>query len=647
MERDDDEGRYSQEASSAAPTSHPNVYDQSVVHSHAESRSPISEKSPPLAGVPQRHESSPASAEAEHLPPTPAATSMTTADLHSDTQQQPPPAVLEAASAFMALRGAHIASRSSKLSPMSASSPDLSLSSCSDTEEEIAEGPVDPIQLMPAPDAVVRQANKGSGAAPFMLCFAVLVLLALAAVLVVKEVLHFSNLDRNGGSWHFCCPEGVQALAKYVNATLDPCDSFFEFVCSNVVERSPGKNFLPHLSLRREFELHAIGRSNVSRSKAGAFLRSLFDSCQSSASDEHAMIGKLATFLISAGGAYLRHVGTTNALAFLLLSNLKYGISSVVSVKLKAQDAISIAVNTHHDLNDTKFQQCLKHSLAKYNNYAENNVSVAEVTAFARTLRARFPADFTTERFSGANLSALFQKLNLMAALNIISIGLDHLTEVDLSGRVQMDALFGAFGSTENRHGNVGGAYILASSVYHGLVELAWPSVHTKSGRLSFCTRQIDLLPRVRDAMYSDEFVTPARKLQMTRAINAVIETIASDCASSSLFDSSDTVRLKSLFESMSLIVPGETARPDIAVASGKESFFERLLQGRVYEFEAQLAMARLGFPVTNTSGREHRYLLLHNGVSILVFPAAFALLRDDTTHTDAFNTPCYPLGIG
>ncbi|KAL1427704.1 hypothetical protein MTO96_017140 [Rhipicephalus appendiculatus] len=309
--------------------------------------------------------------------------------------------------------------------------------------------------------------------------------------------------------------------------------------------------------------------------------------------------------------------------------------------------AISIAHNTHYNINDSKFQRCLKDSLAKFNNYAEKNISAEEVGAFAKTLHARYPADVITERFSGTNLSALYQKWDPRAALNIIPIGLRYLTEVDVNGTVQIDILFESLGSPKNDTSDAGAAYILASSVYNALVELAWPSVQSKSNRLAFCTRQIDLLPRVCDAVYSDEFVTPAKKLQATRVINAVIETIKSDCDSSSLFDSTDAGRLQSLFDSMSLVVPGETARPDIAEASLKESFIERLFQGRAYEFEAQLAMARLGLPVTHTSERGRPYLLLHNGVSILVFPAAFALFRDDPAHTDVFNTPVIPLGFG
>ncbi|KAL1472388.1 hypothetical protein MTO96_039364 [Rhipicephalus appendiculatus] len=56
--------------------------------------------------------------------------------------------------------------------------------------------------------------------------------------------------------------------------------------------------------------------------------------------------------------------------------------------------------------------------------------------------------------------------------------------------------------------------------------------------------------------------------------------------------------------------------------------------------------MARLGLPVTHTSERGRPYLLLHNGVSILVFPAAFALFRDDPAHTDVFNTPIIPWAL-
>ncbi|KAL1472387.1 hypothetical protein MTO96_039363 [Rhipicephalus appendiculatus] len=157
--------------------------------------------------------------------------------------------------------------------------------------------------------------------------------------------------------------------------------------------------------------------------------------------------------------------------------------------------AISIAHNTHYNIDDSKFQRCLKDSLAKFNNYAEKNISAEEVGAFAKTLHARYPADVITERFSGTNLSALYQKWDPRAALNIIPIGLRYLTEVDVNGTVQIDILFESLGSRKNDTSDAGAAYILASSVYNALVELAWPSVQSKSNRHAFCTRQIDLLP--------------------------------------------------------------------------------------------------------------------------------------------------------
>ncbi|KAH7953964.1 hypothetical protein HPB49_014623 [Dermacentor silvarum] len=654
MERNQQERRQSSREPPNASTSPSDVSSPSIASHHPESVSSASETSPPVATVPPRDEGSPAGSEAEPEPPPMVVLSTTKADLHYDPDQGPPPAVRKAAAAFKALNSAKMASASHQLSPPSPKSPGIARdrSPCTDDEEQVGTAPAEPGQPMAAPDAVFRQVNRSFGAAPFMVCFAFLVLLAIAVVLAIKAVLQLGGPDSDDGGSHFCCAEEVKALVKYVNATLDPCDSFFEFVCSNVAQQGGlPKGFSPLIALSPEFERNAAVAPNTTRSQAGAFLRSLFDSCLNSGSDENAVVGKLAAFLVSAGGTYLRHAGTTNALAFLLLSNLKYRIPSVVSITLTGHGAISITHNTGYDFNDSKFQQCLNGSLAKFNHYAEKNVRVEEVSAFAKTLHARYPAEVRTGHYSGANLSALFQKWNLMAALNIISIGLDYLTEVDVIGTVQVDALFGALSrSPENGTTGASAAYLLACSVYGALAELAWPSVHSKSNRLAFCTRQMDLIPRVRDAMYSDEYVTPAKKLQVTRVINAVIETIKSDCASSSLFDSTDTGRLQSLFDSMSLVVPGETARPDIREASMKESFLEKLLEGRAYEFQAQLAMARLGLPVRNSrvnnSERARPYLLLHKGASVLVYPAAFALFRDDAAHTDAFNTPIIPWAL-
>lgn len=107
---------------------------------------------------------------------------------------------------------------------------------------------------------------------------------------------------------------------------------------------------MPALGLKKNVERDVLMATNRPRSTVSSFVRSLFDSCRSSTSDENALSGKLATFLGTVGEQYLRDARPTNAMAYLLLSNLKYGIPSVVSVTMRERGAILISHNKRHDL---------------------------------------------------------------------------------------------------------------------------------------------------------------------------------------------------------------------------------------------------------------------------------------------------------
>lgn len=160
--------------------------------------------------------------------------------------------------------------------------------------------------------------------------------------------------------------------------------------------------------------------------------------------------------------------------------------------------------------------------------------------------------------------------------------------------------------------------------------------------------RLVDLLPNVRNTMYTVEFVTPERSLQVTRVVNSIIEAIKSDCTSSSVFGPDEPSLLRTFFDSMTLVLPQAMSLSSIKDTHFTQSFLEKMLTGQASEHETRLALARNGLPFecAGTSSRGYNYIKLQDGDKILVSPALYSFMRIDPTHTDVFNTPVIALAL-
>ncbi|KAL1477096.1 hypothetical protein MTO96_036025 [Rhipicephalus appendiculatus] len=447
----------------------------------------------------------------------------------------------------------------------------------------------------PAPPAVnINRPSEGVGAAPAIACSACIVISAFISFLVIKEALQSSLAYRSS----FCCPLDVEALAQYVNGSTDPCDSFFDFVCAGVVARRTDESVPmtmysspepPRLNPR--FELDVLMAKNGTRSEVSTFLRSLFDSCLNADADERTTLVEVTAALIRIASDQLRSMTPANAFAYLLLTNVKYGIPSAILVAFQAVNAILVARNPREgcQLSDKLFQICLNFSVAESNKILGWQVNFSDVTAYVGSLDNTSDKDVSPESYSGKNATELLERWQVTPALKAVSIGLGDITRVDVSGVRQIDSLFGTLIVADTTTKNAAAGYFLASSACNALIDLQWRPSPSMPTREAFCMRLVDLMPNVRNTMYMVEFITPAKNHQVTHVVNSVIETIKSDCISSSVFRPEDSSLLMTFFDSMTLVLPQATSPSGIKETHFTESFLEKVLRGQASEHETRL----------------------------------------------------------
>ncbi|KAL1418244.1 hypothetical protein MTO96_026124 [Rhipicephalus appendiculatus] len=296
----------------------------------------------------------------------------------------------------------------------------------------------------------IRQTDRGLRQ-PFC-AFAVLVTSAFVTFLTIREVIHLRSQD--GGS-AFCCPSEVQTLALYANASVDPCQSFFDFVCSNIVAQSSratgptASHSTPALPFRLNpsFELDVLMAANGSRSEVSTFLRSFFDSCLNTDTNDKNMINQVEEALVQIAGDHLQNMRPASALAYLLLTNIKYGIASVVLVVFKEQDDILFAQNRREgcQTSDNTLKAGVSFATAKLNEVFKKATKPNEVTAYAVSVEKVYQQDAILETYAGANATELLQRWHVTTALKAISIGLNEISRVDVIGTRGIDALFATF----------------------------------------------------------------------------------------------------------------------------------------------------------------------------------------------------------
>ncbi|KAL1418242.1 hypothetical protein MTO96_026122 [Rhipicephalus appendiculatus] len=591
----------------------------------------------------------------EHDQPDKALTAASGAQLHGATQP-PSRALAEAGAKIKALKDR----KQTQALPRSSSTSSLATGavpahSKSASKRDRARSPdSDRSSAAPAPPAVnINRPSQGVGAAPAIACSACIVISAFISFLVIKEALQSSLAYRSS----FCCPSDVEALAQYVNGSADPCESFFDFVCAGVVARRSDESVPvamyssaepPRLNTR--FELDVLRATNGTRSEVSTFLRSLFDSCLNADSDERTTLVELAAALMRIAGDQLRSMTPANAFAYLLLTNVKYGMPSAILVAFQAVNAILVAHNPREgcQLSDKLFQICINISLAEVNKMLGWQTNLSDVTAYVGSLGNTSDKDASLERYSGKNATQLLERWQVEPALNTVSIGLGNITRVDVSGLPQIDSLFRTLSVADTTSREAAAGYFLASSACNAVIDLQWRPSPSMPTRKAFCMRLVDLMPNVRNTMYMVEFITPEKSHQVTRVVNSVIEAVKSDCISSSVFRPEDASVLKTFFDSMTLVLPEATSPSGIKETHFTESFLEKVLRGQASEHETRLALASRGLPFESagTASRDYNYIQLLNGDNIIVSPALFSLVRIDPAHSDVFNTPVIALAL-
>ncbi|KAH7951265.1 hypothetical protein HPB52_007226 [Rhipicephalus sanguineus] len=146
----------------------------------------------------------------------------------------------------------------------------------------------------------------------------VLVILVVAAfvIAVVAFSAYFQSrfgeeLASSQTSKSFCCIDHLGEMAEYVNVSIKPCSSFFQYVCANVIRLNLWKGRRHNFELRRLLVTGVVPERFQPPGPVGRFLRALHKSCIEATSVDDSLVSQVA--LAMAERTHHLLVSTTNA----------------------------------------------------------------------------------------------------------------------------------------------------------------------------------------------------------------------------------------------------------------------------------------------------------------------------------------------
>ncbi|KAK8758544.1 hypothetical protein V5799_003824, partial [Amblyomma americanum] len=408
---------------------------------------------------------------------------------------------------------------------------------------------------------------------------------ALALRSKVKSALE--QVSNNASSDAFCCPDKVEQLVAYINASLDPCDNFFAYSCSNSI-RFNLKKKQPAFYQLEQFVSTGVPPDPRNRGgEAAHFLVTYYQTCIRNTGRRESFISQMALSIIRATQDLIRHPSTRRSLMFMVEMSMKYRLASVLDVTYKAKKSwLRLRVQAMCDVGS--FDDCLSSSVEAVRSAISPLVTIEETLEFMSYVCRRLPDVYENRTYALVNTSeAISEELwsvrDIEAALNRVGWEATDATVLDVVGLRQIRAIHDAFGGNDNCGEKA--AYLLWHSVVEATVNFLPPSKPSYMAGFAHCLRKArnigDMWIRMKDEVATKRDTDD----QVVRTFTAVKTAVFRDAELSWLFDPDDIERLQALLEGLTVVTATADARERSAVEVPEASsvFAENVLRGNKY----------------------------------------------------------------
>ncbi|KAH6931605.1 hypothetical protein HPB50_025673 [Hyalomma asiaticum] len=438
-----------------------------------------------------------------------------------------------------------------------------------------------------------------------------------------------SRKPTDAGGRSFCCADEFEKIARYVNMSLDPCDDFFSYVCSNAIKYAVSENAVVRSELHRAVTT-GVMPENAPMRQAGQFLRLYYKTCVETISKRHSFAFAVGNAFLRNEAHLLRDVDHRKAMTFIMVSALKYRLRSCIALSYKLGRTLRMEIDTICN-QERRFLDYLNATVEALRENGDALATTGRTHVVASLLCDKFrkvTQGVTTYYPKNLDMFDLqvWNVEDLEAGLSEHGFKLQDVANIIVLGVGEIRVLYNFF--SQEGGSSTKAAYLLWHTIVSGLEEFSVDDSTYSPQVFSICTNSLHKMPELW-SLFQAEVLTNHEKDMTARHVFATIkDAVHGRLVNGTLIEAEDIDMVHSFFRNVTLWTPMSASNASVPVPKASADFADNLLRGRAYDVGANIARVSSIRARNTNSYRDvllinHRYLLLSSFTYNFVFPGS------------------------
>ncbi|KAH7941004.1 hypothetical protein HPB49_009181 [Dermacentor silvarum] len=487
-----------------------------------------------------------------------------------------------------------------------------------------------------APSASTNRRTLFVGSALAVASLAVVITITVISV-YLGELQRRSGEPSDVGGHSFCCQNEVAKIARYVNTSLDPCQDFFSYVCSNAITYKHSEDTNVVAMLQRAL-ITGMMPKGVPMRQAGHFLKAYYKTCVQTISNRHSFATAFVTALQRNEADLLREVDSRKAMMFIMVSGLKYGLGSCItfSYQLGAKLRLDIDAICHQADSILDYLNATVEALRKNADAVPTTEETLHTASLLCNQFQKFtpPVAMYEPKQARNNFSRdVWNVVDLEAGLNAHGFKLHDVKVIEVRKLRNIRVLYDFF--TQDGLAGLKAAYLLWHTGVSCQKQFNTEGSGYSPGSFRACERSLFKMKELWDLFKAEVLTSPDKDIVAEEIFAAVKNAMYEQLRTSPIIEADDFDTLGSFFKNFTLQTPMSAAYASIPVPKATPDFAENLLRGRAYSLT--ITSARV-LSTQATSTVWHHGTLAINYRYILLSPLWYNFIFTGSTSFQLLN---------